>query len=114
MAIAFHTFSQVFKRHESKTFQLSVDFGNTIKSADVAIKGIDVAHHDQDHEIETIKANISNVQLSPSKTAVNFDLHYEVSDKNQHEMEGTITALVIADVEAKMQKEPTVTVLSAK
>lgn len=113
MALKLYSFGYTFDT--SGVYKVSVDFFNTVNTADVALKGIESAYNTHtSHNINRFIFKAYNVSIDPGKTKVNFDIQYEQSDKGNNKTSGEITLLVIADIDSKTQQEPTYTISSPK
>lgn len=111
MALKLSSYDYTFET--SGTYNASVEFYNTVNTADVALKGIESAYaNNVSHNINRFIFKIFNVSIDASGTKVNFNVHYEQSDKGNNETKGNMTVLVIADIDAKTQQEPTFTLSS--
>jgi hypothetical protein len=97
MAIEFRSLSYSFTAPGSAP--LSVDFGNTVNSAEVVLKAIKGWHDNDDHEIKNLEFGIYDVEVVDTK--VNFTLEFDQQDKNNNRAQGKMTVVVIANVETK-------------
>ena len=76
----------------------SVSFGSTVRNAWASVAGFSFDHGNDDHHIQKIQASVDSVSHNGTDVSVSYTAL--MRDRSKNNANGSMSVLIIADVEA--------------